>query len=135
MKKRETEKIIFFGGNTVIWEEVGKRIRILRHDSMMTQEQFGQLIGISGQYVGRIERGKRKLSVDLIAVICAKMRVTSDYLMFGIVNPWDNIISLSELSQEQINICFDILKRLVKLINTEDGNELLLKELMRQQQA
>jgi len=41
----------------MVWEEIGKRIKTLRNDRKLTQEQFEKLIGRSAQYVGRIERG------------------------------------------------------------------------------
>lgn len=113
----------------MFWEEVGKRIKKLRCERMLTQAQFGKLIGKSSQYVGRMENGQ-KLSVELIAAICKKTGVTMDYIVFGIVDPLTNIDLLKELSPEQIDIGFDILKRLAELINTENGNELLIKELM-----
>ena len=116
----------------MIWEEVGKRIKTLRCERKLTQVQFGKLVGISSQYVGRIERGQ-KLSGDLIAIICKEIGVSADYIIFGVVDPLSNIALLSELSSEQIEIGFSILKRLAELINTENGNELLIKEVMRRQ--
>jgi len=118
----------------MIWKEVGKRIKNLRCDRRLTQAQFGKLVGISSQYAGRIEKGQ-KLSAELIAVICRELRISADYIIFGIANPFTNIDLLQELSPEQINLGFDILKRLAELINTENGNELLIKELMQQQCA
>ena len=114
------------------WQEIGKRIKNLRSDRKLTQEQFGKLIGKSSQYVGRMERG-RKLSVELIAAICKKTGVTTDYIIHGAAIPATDMELLKDLSPEQIEISLDILKRLVDLINTENGNELLMKELMRRQ--
>ena len=116
-----------------MWKEVGKRIETLRRNRELTRTQFGKLIGISSQYVGRIERGLHKVSVELIALICKETGVSTDYIILGSVNPLTNINLLSELSKDQIEIGFDILKRLAEFINTENGNELLVKEVMRQQ--
>lgn len=115
-----------------MWEEIGKRISTLRRERKLTQEQFGKLLGISRQYVGKIEGGQ-KLSVDLICVICKKIRVSADYIIFGIVDPLNNIDLLIELSSEQINIGFEILKKIAQFINTDNGNEVLIKEIARQQ--
>lgn len=116
----------------MIWEDVGKRIKNLRCERKLTQAQFGKLIDKSSQYVGRMECGQ-KLSVELIAVICRETGVTTDYIIFGIADPLANIELLSDLSPEQIDIGFDILKSLAELINTNNGNELLIKQLMRRQ--
>ena len=118
----------------LIWDDVGKRIRNLRRDKKLTQEQFGKMFGISRQFVGKIERGQ-KLSVELLADICKETGVTIDYIVFGIVDPMADIVLLSDLSPEQIGIGFDILKRLAKLINTNSGNEILIKELIRRQRV
>jgi len=117
----------------MVWEEVGKRIENLRHDRKLTQAQLGSLVGVSGQYVGKIEKGLNKLPVELIVAIYKETGVSADYILFGVSDPLNNIASLTELSPEQIEICFDILKRLAEFINTENGNEVLIKELMRQQ--
>jgi len=114
------------------WDQVGIRIGTLRRERNLTRAQFGKLVGISGQYVGRIEKGQ-KLSVELIAAICKAMGVSTDYIILGIADPLNHIDLLKDLSSEQIELGFDILKRLAELINTENGNELLLKEIMRRQ--
>ena len=111
------------------WTDVGKRIERLRRSRGLTQEQFGNLIGVSGQYASRIERGGR-VSAELIEVICKKLGVSADYLIWGSSDPLANIGALHELSKEQVELGFDILKRLADFINTENGNEALIKELM-----
>jgi transcriptional regulator with XRE-family HTH domain len=98
----------------------------------LTQAQFGKLAGISRQYVGKIERGQ-KLSAELIAKICKETGVTADYIIFGIINPNFKVSLLCDLSLEQVDIGLDIIKRLAKLINTDYGNEILIKELMKRQ--
>ena len=116
-----------------MWREIGARIKNIRADNNLTQAQFGELIGISGQQVGRIERGTRTISVTLIAEICKQMRVSTDYIIFGFTNPITNFGELRELSDDQIEIGFDILKRFAEFINTDNGNEILMHEVVRRQ--
>jgi len=118
----------------MMWEEVGERIENLRLDRRLTQAQFGNMVGVSSQHVGKIEKGLNKLSVDLIAVICRETGVSADYILFGISDPLSDIALINELSHEQIEIGFSIIKRLAEFINTENGNELLIKEIMQQRQ-
>ena len=120
------------GGVLIVWEEIGNRISTLRRERKLTQAQFGELLGISRQYVGRIEAGQR-LSVDLISVICKKIGVSADYIIFGSVDTLDDMVSLIELSPEQISIGFDILKKLADFINTDGGNEALIRGVLAQQ--
>ena len=118
----------------MVWEEVGRRIENLRHDRKLTQAQLGRIVGVSGQYVGKIEKGLNKPSVELIDAICRATGVSIDYILFGVSNPYNNVALLMELSPEQLEIGFDILKRLAEFINTENGNEILIKEIMWQRQ-
>jgi len=116
----------------MIWEEVGKRIKTLRYEKEMTQEQFGELIGVSRQYVGKIEKGK-KLSVEQIVTICEKTNTTMNYIVFGVADPLGEINLLDDLTKEQLDIVWDILRKVAELVKAKNGNELLIKELMRQQ--
>lgn len=112
--------------------EVGKRISDLRRDKKLTQAQLGKLLGISRQSVGKIEKGQKSPG-DLIPVMCRKIGVSADYIYFGIANPLADIELLTDLSSEQIEMGFDILKKLAEMINTTNGNEALIKEVMKQQ--
>lgn len=63
------------------YAEIGKRVRIARHWQDMTQEQVAELMGISVSFVGHIERGTRKLSVETLHGLCTVLFVSSDYLL------------------------------------------------------
>ena len=115
----------------MLWIEVGKRIADLRHDKSLTQMQFGNMLGISRQNVSRIERGEKSPG-DYIPIICEKTGVSADYIYFGI-SPLADIAFLNEFSQTELKIGLDILKRLAELLGTVNGNDLLMKEIMRSQ--
>lgn len=118
--------------------QVGERVGRIRKEHRLSRAQFGKMIGVSEQYVGMLERGAYKISVDLITKICHITGVSSDFILFGVINPLKDptaVATLSGLSYEQIEIGLDILKRLAQLINTEDGNEALIQEVFRQQHS
>ena len=115
----------------MIWDEIGLRIKNLRHNKKLTQAQFGKLINISRQNVSKIERGQ-KLSVEQIDALCKKTGVSIEYILYGINDISTNIDFFDELSPLQIDIGLDILKRLAELIKSPNGNKLLINELMRQ---
>lgn len=119
------------------WGLVGERIEKLRRKHKLSQNQFGKMIGISGQYLGLVEKGTHGLSVGSIVNICDKTGVSADYLLFGAIDLLEDPITdiLSDLSHEQINIALDIIKQVAQFVNTEDGNELLIRELLRRQHA
>jgi transcriptional regulator with XRE-family HTH domain len=114
------------------WQDIGERIKAIRLNNNLTQEEFGELIGISRQRVGRIESG-HTVSLEQIAVICQKTGVTLDYLVFGIVDPLADKNFLNDFTKEQIAISLDVLKGVANFIKAKNGNELLIKELMRRQ--
>jgi len=114
----------------VIKELVGERIARLRLEHNLSRKQFGEIIGISAQHLRLVEKGVRGLSVESIVRICNKMNVSADYLLLGADLSAD---VLDGLSQEQVEIIVDIIKKMVQFANTEDGNEVLIRQLMRQQ--
>jgi len=118
-----------------MWIQVGERIGKLRRNRNLSRAQFGKIIGYSEQYVGKIERGVHGISGNAIARICSETGASADYLLFGIVDPSDTVSALCGLSHEQIDIALDILKRLANLINTEDGNNALIREILLQQHS
>lgn len=65
----------------------------------MTQAEFGQLVGISGNYLSDIESGKRKPPLDLIEFVIDKYDVSPNEL-FG----YDEIEpkNIKDLVQEEV---------------------------------
>lgn len=45
-------------------KEIGKRVESIRKEMNMTKEKFVKAIGISGQYLGIVEKGGSNLSYD-----------------------------------------------------------------------
>ena len=117
-----------------MWQKIGERIEQIRCGRNMSKAQFGEMIGMTGQNIGMVEKGKRRLSVEAIARICQETDVSADYLILGTVNPANDPVTtaaLSGLSQEQIQIALDIIKRVAEFVNTEGGNEALIQEVAR----
>jgi len=115
-----------------MWQKIGERLEQIRMGLNMSKVQFGKMVGVTGQHLGMVEKGKRRLSVEVIARICQTTGVSADYLLLGIVNPMNDpetTAALSGLSQEQIIIALDIIKRVAEFVNTEGGNEALIQEV------
>ncbi len=60
---------------------LGKRIKAQRKLLGMTQEELAELAGISCSFMGHIERGTRKLSVDSLVKIADALRLSCDMLL------------------------------------------------------
>lgn len=63
--------------------EAGSRIRKIRKENGLTQEQFAEKFNVSVEHIGRIETGKRGVSIDLFVDISCAFNVSLDYLILG----------------------------------------------------
>lgn len=61
--------------------QLGKRVRIRRNVLGITQEELADKIGVSTSFIGHIERGSRKLSVETLYALCKALDTSADFLM------------------------------------------------------
>ena len=64
----------------------GHRIKHLRKTRNLTQEQLATALHISTDHLGKIELGKRGISIDLLFDISAALHVSFEYLLKGAVH-------------------------------------------------
>ena len=62
----------------------GNRLRRLRYDADLTQEQLAFEAGLERSYVGQCERGERNVSLLNVVKLARAMRVRPAELMAGI---------------------------------------------------
>lgn len=73
---------------------LGKRIREERLNLNLTQEQLAEYVDISTSYIGQIERGERKVTLDTLVRISNRLNVSIDYLLKDSINiDNDNILN------------------------------------------
>lgn len=72
----------------------GERIRILRQNKHLTQEQLGELAGLNPNYVGQVERGQRTPSVNAIHALAEALGVDPGFLL---MSPDKSASSISNL--------------------------------------
>ena len=65
-------------------ESYGKRIRQLREQRGLTQEQLAEELHISDVHLRRLEGGRRTGSVELVIEIAAYFDISIDYLLLGV---------------------------------------------------
>ena len=93
-------------------KEIGLRIRGIREKMNLTKEEFSKNIGISGQYLGMIEKGKNNISIETLKLLCDFTNLSADYILFG---KEENLTSetkilLQKFTNEQIENGCKILK-------------------------
>lgn len=63
------------------YTKIGRMVKRYRHWNDLTQAQLAELIGVSTSFVGHIERGSRKMSIDTLCAICRVLGVSSDKIL------------------------------------------------------
>ena len=61
--------------------QVGQKIKSLRMEAGLTQEQMAEMCEISTSFLGHIERGSRKLSLETAVKIADCLHVSMDALI------------------------------------------------------
>ena len=69
--------------------ELNERIASVRKAAGLTQEQLGELVGVSRQAVSKWESGQAVPDAMTITALCQKLHVSADYLLLG-VDPEQN---------------------------------------------
>lgn len=65
---------------------IAKRIQIARNSAKLSQEEFAELLGVTPNFVSKIECGVRGLSLDRLSKICQITGVSADFILFGKTN-------------------------------------------------
>ena len=79
-------------------KEIGQRIAKLRLEKGFTQEKLARIINISTEHLGRIETGKRCISIELLTDLSCFFDVSTDYILLGkIVSPSEIKASLKQI--------------------------------------
>ena len=60
---------------------IGQKIRRARQNLNLSQEQLAEACDLSASFLGHIERGTRKLSLETFAALCSVLNLTPDYLL------------------------------------------------------
>lgn len=58
-----------------------QRLREIREDRDLTQEEVGKVINKSQQGYGHIENGRAELKIDDLIALCRFYRLSADYLI------------------------------------------------------
>ena len=62
---------------------LGRRIREERERLGLTRADFAEMVEMSDYYIGQMERGERKMSLQALVKIASILHVSMDYLVYG----------------------------------------------------
>ena len=84
-----TSQIQKHGGTKMYYDlvESGKRIKALRKENGLTQEQLAEQLGVAANTIARIETGNRGISIDLAIELVVRFETTLDYIFLGRESP------------------------------------------------
>lgn len=54
---------------------LGQRLRALRKQRTLSQERLGERSGLSGKFIGEVERGEKSISIDSLYRVAAALEV------------------------------------------------------------
>ena len=63
--------------------EIGKRIKKIRNDKSMKQEEFGALIGSNRSVISRLESGRQQIDQEILMKFWTTLRVSPHWLITG----------------------------------------------------
>ncbi|KAI4447405.1 hypothetical protein C823_001924 [Eubacterium plexicaudatum ASF492] len=81
--------------------KIGNRIRQIRKVKGWSQDKLAKKCGISLNFMGHIERGTRKMSMDTFVTLCRELEINADALLWGDMQPWEVTIQGMWGKQEQ----------------------------------
>lgn len=65
----------------VDYEKLGLRVRQQREMINLTQGQLARKVGVTGSFIGQIERGEKKASVETVVALCNAMEISPSVLL------------------------------------------------------
>lgn len=92
--------------------EIGARIRKIREENYNEPRQiFAERCGLSGNHLGKLERGALQISISALNKICSATGSTTDYILYG--NSKTNNLKIRKLIDNFLDRCN---KKQLKLI-------------------
>lgn len=102
----------------MLYDDFGHRIQQQRKLAQMTQEQLAEKAGISLSFLGHIERGTRKASVDTLVKLCNALSVSPNVVLQDSLE--DELLGdNSELSDSQRRLLREITNKIINYTDPE----------------
>ncbi len=104
----------------MLYEDLGRRIKQQRLLAEMTQEKLAEKAGISLSFLGHIERGTRKASLDTFVKLCNALEVSPNLLLQDSMD--DGLLGENtQISEPQRKLLREISNRIIEynLLNTD----------------
>ncbi|WP_436664011.1 helix-turn-helix domain-containing protein [Alicyclobacillus acidoterrestris] len=78
--------------------KLGERIRVLRKEKGLSQEQLGELSGLHTNYIGQVERGEKNLTIESLEKVAIGLGVSLEQV-FRYIDPMEQQDELSQINE------------------------------------
>ncbi len=102
--------------NLLNHKDIGLRVRLERDKLGLSRERFAEIVGLSSFYIGQIERGDRKMSIDTLANVSTALNISVDYLLYGYTYYMENISVLEAFDDVYKESVDEELRELLKIL-------------------
>ncbi len=65
-------------------KELGSRLRTMRKRAGFSQEGLGHRVGLSGKFIGEVERAEKSISVDSLIRVMRPLRKPASTMLRGL---------------------------------------------------
>lgn len=84
-------------------KEFGERLKKFRESYKLTQEEVAEILEITPNYYGKVERGENNLTLERLAKLKGSKAVDLNYLVAGEKSEVPDLVSLFvEMNQEEV---------------------------------
>ncbi len=101
---------------------VGKRIKIVRQQNGLTQDQLAEHVGLSPKYISGIERGVENPTMDILLRVAKILGVEPyDLFLFGESEESEKALRkgiekmVREADREKLQLYFDVMRNILQL--------------------
>ena len=104
----------------MLYRDFGKRVKQQRKLAQLTQEKLAEKAGISFAFVGHIERGTRKCSVDTLVKLANALGVSPNFLLQDSLE--DGLLNADvKVSEKDRRLVREIYERIQEYNSEYDG--------------
>ena len=109
---------------------IGQRLRKLRIDQNLTQEELAERLEVSIAFLSRIERGTSQINLRRLVQLCEILGVSEGFILNGSSDTSTNYLNdefstlLSSTTPENQKLIYKI----AKVISTDEEEEEIVKE-------
>ena len=101
-----------------MFKELGRRVKQQRKLAELTQEKLAEMAGISLSFLGHIEHGTRKASIDTLVKLCNALKISPNILLQDSLS--DDLLGIDgSLSPAKRNLLREVTNTIVSYRETE----------------